>query len=111
EVTNGTSDGGGGSVQNQPEPAGVGVVFVAGYEGVLRAGGFEGDEQTRFVAAHSQTMRHVLGKRGVRAGVDVDPLVTDEGGNRAVEDIEGLVFARVGVDWGVPGGRPPPFYA
>jgi hypothetical protein len=72
-------------VQNQPEPVGVGVVLVAGYEEVLRTGGLEGDEQTRFVAAHTQAVRHVLRKRGVRAGVDLDPLVSDERGDRAIE--------------------------
>jgi len=39
-----------------------------------------------------------LGKRRVGAGVHLGPLVADECRDRALEDVEGLVFARVGVD-------------
>ena len=85
-------------MQHQPEPARVGVCFVAGYEEVLGTGRRERDEQPRFVAAHGQPMRHVLGQRGVGAGLDVDLLVADEGGDRAVEDVDGLVLPRVGMD-------------
>ena len=88
----------GGSVENDSKPAGIGVVLVAGDEQVLRTGGLEGDQQPRFVAAHAQAVRYVLGERGVRAGLDLDPLVADEGGDRSVEDVEGLVLARVDVD-------------
>ena len=68
---------GGISIDDDSESAGVAIAFIAGDEQVLRAGGLEGDEQMRFVAAYLQAVRDVLRKRCVRAGLDVDALVAN----------------------------------
>ena len=44
-------------------------------------------------------MRHVLRKRRVGPGFHLELLVTDVRSDRALEDIQGLVLARVGMDW------------
>lgn len=54
----------------------------------------ERDEQPGFVATHGQSTRNVLRKRRVRPTFHVDPLVTNECGDRSVEDVERFVFAR-----------------
>ena len=43
-------------------------------------------------------MRDVVGKRRVGPGFHLELLVTDVRGDRALEDVHGLVLARVGVD-------------
>jgi hypothetical protein len=53
---------GGISIDDDSESAGVAIAFIAGDEQVLRAGGLEGDEQMRFVAAYLQAVRDVLRK-------------------------------------------------
>src|ERR671931_286031 len=98
-----------GPVHDQPESRGIGDVLVAGDDEVLRTRGRERDEQTRFLSAHGQAVGNILGKRGVRAGLDLDPLVADESGDRAVENVDRLVLTRVGVDRRVVAGAHAPF--
>jgi hypothetical protein len=44
-------------------------------------------------------MRDVVGKRRVGAGVHLELLVAHERGDRAFDDVDALVLARMGVDW------------
>src|SRR3954454_7797505 len=104
-----SSDPQGRLLHDQSKSCGVGVVLVSGNEEVLRTRGLESDEQTRFISAHRQTMGNILGKRGVRAGLHLDPLVSDESGDRAVQDVDGLVLTRVDVDRRVVAGPHAPF--
>src|SRR5204862_5056580 len=67
------------------------------------------DEEPRFVSAHAQAVGNVLGKGGVRSCLDLDPLIADEGGDRAFEDVEGLVLACVDVDRRLIAGSYAPF--
>ena len=92
------------------EPVRVGIAVVAGHQEVLRTCRLERDEQTGFVATHGQPVRNVLGKRRVRPGFHVDPLVADECGDRSVEDVQRLVFARVGVDRRLVAGAQMPLH-
>jgi hypothetical protein len=57
------------------------------------------DEQPGFVATYGQSMRDILGKRRVGPGFHVDPLVTNECGDRSAED----VCARSSLSWGTRG--------
>src|SRR5918994_5777553 len=86
------------AVEDDAEAPRIGVVLVARHEEILRPGGLERDEQPRLLATNSQAVWHILGKRGVRAGSDLDSLVGDECGDRAVENVDCLVLARVRVD-------------
>src|SRR4051812_20345093 len=104
-----SSDPQGRLLHDQSKSCGVGVVLVSGNEEVLRTRGLESDEQTRFISAHRQTVGNILGKRGVRAGLHLDPLVSDESGDRAVQDVDGLVLTRVDVDRRGVARPPPPF--
>ena len=54
-------------------------------------------------------MGNILGKRGVGAGLNLDPLVADESSDRALQDVDGLVLTRVGVDRRVVAGADAPF--
>jgi hypothetical protein len=54
-------------------------------------------------------MRHVLRERRVGPGFHLDLLVTNVRSDRALEDIEGLILPRVGVDWRFVARAHPPF--
>jgi len=58
-------------------------------------------------------VREALGGHDVyciATGLHLDPLVTDECGNRAVENVERLVLAGVRVDWRLVAGAQVPFH-
>jgi hypothetical protein len=55
-------------------------------------------------------MRDILGKRRVGPGFHVDPLVSNECGDRSIEDVQRLVFARVGVDRRLVAGAQVPLH-
>jgi hypothetical protein len=97
-------------VQHDPEPTWVRVAVVAGHEEVLRTRRLDCDEEPRVVATHGQAVRHILGKRRVGPGFYIDPLLADERGDRTVENVARLVFARVGVDRRLVAGAQPPFH-
>src|SRR4051794_20338229 len=92
------SGGWGCAVEDDAEVARVGVAVVARHQEVLGPGGLERDEQACLLATNAQAVWHVLGKRGVGAGFDLDPLVGHERGDRAVEHVDRLVLAGVRVD-------------
>ncbi len=94
-----------GLMNDEAEPSRVGVAVVAGHEEILRTRRLQGDQQPRLVAAHDEAVRDVLGKCRVGAGLHIDALVADDRGDRASDDVEGLVFARVGVDRRLAPGR------
>src|SRR4051812_17130023 len=83
---------------NQTELRGVVVGVVARHEEVLRARRLKRDQQPCFLATHGQAMRHVLRERRVGPGFHLDLLVADVRSDRALEDIERLIFARVDMD-------------
>src|SRR5438270_425677 len=91
--------GRGGSLNDQTELCGVVVGVVARHEEVLCARRLKRDQEPYFLATHGQAMRHVLRERRVGPSFHLDLLVTDVRSDRALEDIEGLILARVGMDW------------
>src|SRR4051795_9933538 len=99
---------GGGIVDDETELRGVVVGLVARHEEVLRAGRLERDQEPCFFATHGQAMRDVLRERRIGPRFHLDLLVTDVRSDRALEDIEGLILARVGMDRRVLPPRHPP---
>src|SRR5918994_2420427 len=85
-------------VDDDAELRWVGVALITGDEEVLRTRWLEREQQPHLVAADPETVPEDVRKRRVRPGLDLDRLVTDVGGDRAVENVEGLVFTRVGVE-------------
>src|SRR3954468_9683310 len=100
---------GGGIVDDETELRGVVVGLVARHEEVLRAGRLERDQEPCFFATHGQAMRDVLRERRIGPRFHLDLLVTDVRSDRALEDIEGLILARVGMDRRFLAREHPPF--
>src|SRR4051794_12272275 len=92
------SDHGDALLEGDPELRRVGVALVARNEEVLRTRRVERLDEPHFLAAHGETMRDVVRKRRVGAGLHLELLVTHVRGDRAFDDIDGLVLTRMGVD-------------
>src|SRR3954453_21392335 len=99
----------GGILDDETELRRVVVGVVARHEEVLRARRLERDQEPRFLATHGQAMRYVLRERRVGPGFHLDLLVADVRSDRAFEDIEGLVLARVDMDRRFVARAQPPF--
>src|SRR3954454_6312041 len=97
-----------GILDDQTELRGVVVGVVSRHEEVLRARRLKRDQEPYFLATHGQAMRHVLRERRVGPRFHLDLLVTNVRSDRALEDIEGLILARVGMDLSVLARVPPP---
>src|SRR3954466_3825634 len=85
-------------VEDDAELRRVGVALVARYEDVLRTRWVERLDEPHFLAAHGETMRDVVRKRRVGASLHLELLVTHVRGDRAFDDVDGLVLTRMGVD-------------
>src|SRR3954451_13068288 len=92
------SDHGDALLEGDPELRRVGVALVARYEEVLRPRRVERLDEPHLLAAHGKTVRDVVGKRRVGAGLHLELLVTHVRRDRAFDDVDGLVLTRMGVD-------------
>src|ERR687898_1607707 len=93
----------------QAELGRIGIALIPRDQEVLEARRLEDDQDPRRLTLDGESVGEIPRQGRVRAGLDVDALIADEGGDRSLEDVERLVLARMSVDRrGCARAGPPP---